>query len=162
MSAPSLCAATHSRPKELWSPVRALWRGWRASRIWHRRSTRAVAAAVLAEAGALLEGRAADVYAGHGVPIPGWTWLNALAHRPPEAILAMGIDCPGEVWSEAATKIAVELRRVGPADAAAIQTTVLLQAELDALRHVHGTPEAVVRAVRRHLETSRRHLGTGQ
>ncbi len=135
-----------SGPKELCRELRAVLRQLRPRRP----------GAVVAEASALLDGRAADRYAARGLPVPCWAWLNAFAHRPPEEISAIAISYPGQTWPGAAREIARELSRVGPAEAASVQSAVFVPAELEALSHGEPDPEPIVRAVRRQLATSRR------
>jgi hypothetical protein len=105
---------------------------------------------VVAEAWALLDGRAIDAYTSRGEAIPDWAWLNCLAHQPPEAILAMAVGSPMGRWSRAAAAIANDLRRVDPRAAEEIRNAVLVPAELDAFSHSAPSPDGVARAVRRY------------
>lgn len=106
---------------------------------------------LLNEAAGLLEGRAADLYIERGRPVPYWAWLNALAHRSISEVEALALELPGEEWSDATIEIAAALMRLGPAEAALIRKELFLPAELEAFIHKEGSPQALVRAVKRRL-----------
>ncbi|MGH9060319.1 MAG: hypothetical protein ACRDZY_12515, partial [Acidimicrobiales bacterium] len=65
---------------------------------WHRKTSRGrtepfhpmvasgAETATVAEACAVVQGRAAETYQAVNHPVPRWAWLNALAHRPPEQL----------------------------------------------------------------------------
>jgi hypothetical protein len=137
---------------------------------WSRRSRRGDAAggtapgdahdaaivAAVAEAAALLEGRAADAYESRRLPIPYWAWVNALAHRPPSAFRSLATAYSLGRWTQATIEIADELDRVAPAQALAIQASVLQPAELDAHSQGADRADVLVRVVRRHVAQARR------
>lgn len=105
---------------------------------WHTQS--AGAPGVVAEASALLRGRAAGAYACQGRPVPYWAWLNALAHRPPSAFRAVATAYPSKTFTGATIAIADELDNVTHDQALTIQAEVLAPAELEALAHGGGSP----------------------
>lgn len=106
---------------------------------------------VLIEARGILAGRAADPHAARGGPMPYWTWLNALAHRPPRALRAVATAYPFGALTLTMISIADELDRVSLADALAIQAAVLLPAELTVLAGGNVSPGAVFKAVQRNV-----------
>lgn len=114
---------------------------------------------VVVEAQSVLRGRSADLYASTGQPIPYWAWLNALAHREPQAYRAIATAYPWEEWTFATLMIAAQLDQVSADDARAIQAEVFVPAELHALEHPEDSPEAVLRCVRRHVAQRCRRSG---
>ncbi|HEY3810078.1 MAG TPA: hypothetical protein VGL49_01495 [Acidimicrobiales bacterium] len=132
--------------------------------LWNRRTstkplpgvTPEEAAAVVAEATAVVEGRAADLYRAQRRPVPPWAWLNAVAHRPPErpGTAASPADTSDDAWATAAAGIAACLLDAGPERAARVQTTLLVTLELEALRRPGWPtrPGAVLSATQRLLD----------
>jgi hypothetical protein len=108
------------------------------------------------EARLLLDGRVVDRLWAQGQPIPGWAWLNALAHRPAGEIgdlLGVACDQPGDCWADAVVDIALLVSQTAPAEAAHIQAEVFVAFELEARADRTGAdgPDQLARAVRRHL-----------
>jgi hypothetical protein len=113
-------------------------------------------AVMAAEACAVVEGRVVDQLWAQGRPIPGWAWLNALAHRPVGEIgdlVGLACDQPEVAWADAVVDIALALNRITEVEAAQIQAELFLPAELR--EHVEGFPlegpDQLVRMVRRRL-----------
>lgn len=131
------------------------------ARRWDPDPVTASGAAAVAEAAALLDGRAADAYESRGLPIPCWAWLNALAHRPPSAFRSLATAYSWGGWTQATIEIADELDRVDPEQAVAIQTEVLKPAELDAHSKGEVRADVLVRVVRRHVAQTRRLASQG-
>ena len=114
---------------------------------------------VLIEARSILAGRAADPHAARGGPMPYWTWLNALAHRSPSALRTVATAYPFGALTLTMISIADELDRVSPAEARAIQTAVLLPAELHVLAGGDVSPGALFKAVQLHVAQLGQRLG---
>ena len=114
---------------------------------------------VVIEASAVVHGTMAGFYAVGGRPVPGWAWLNAVAHRLPsqlaDLVAAAGGDRPAGSWAEVSMKIAADLSRVDETEAAAIQAALLIPAELAVLAGtaLPGGPTQLLRAVQRRLST---------
>lgn len=106
---------------------------------------------VVAEASAILLGRAADAYVCEGWTLPYWAWLNALAHRPPSALRAVATAYPWGSLTAKTIAIADQLDLVSPEQASAIQAGLLVPAELAALSRAGGRPDDLVRRVRGHV-----------
>lgn len=95
-------------------------------------------AQVVAEAAAVVEGRSALRLAASGRPVPGWAWLNTLAHQPPHELAglvdtAVSKGRATRAWAAAATDIAATLGRLDAVDGAAIQANLLVPLELTVL-----------------------------
>jgi hypothetical protein len=92
-------------------------------------------AAVVAEAEAILEGRALDAYRDRGLAVPPWLVVNSLAHAPVDRLRRMAdagaFQHPGSI---AATlgRLARGVLAMGPApeDVVAVQRGLLVQVEL--------------------------------
>lgn len=111
---------------------------------------------VVAQACAVVEGRALEQRWGDGQPIPAWVWLNALAHRPLGDLgdlVGMACDQPDDAWAGAVIDVALYLSQTDEVDAARIQAELLVPAELDALagQCPPDSPGRLARAVRRLL-----------
>jgi hypothetical protein len=120
-----------------------------------------VAASVVGEASMLIEGRAVDHLWAQGQPIPGWAWLNALAHRPVGEVgdlLAVACDRPDDQWADAVVDIALALSEASEVEATDIQSDLFVPAELDALAEQNRLdgPDQLVRRVRLRLISDRR------
>ncbi len=113
-------------------------------------------AGVSVEARALVEGRVVDRLWTGDQPVPGWMWLNALAHRPVGELgdlVGLACDRPGDGWVDAVIEIALYFTRTPGAETAQIQAELFVPAELEALagRSPTDGPGQLVRAVRRRL-----------
>lgn len=123
-----------------------------------------VEAAVLDEAWAVVAGRAAaDVYVVRGRPVPGWAWLNVLAHGSPSQLADLTRLAPPYQrlppvgsWARAVRDIAAQLVRIDETELAAIQAALFVPAELELLagRSLPGGPSQLDRAVHRYLAGS--------
>lgn len=133
--------------------------------LWHRRTynqpfTAETAAAVLAEATAIVEGRTVDLYRAKHRPVPRWAWLNLLAHRPADqlqAVAALTDNPDNDPWAPVADTIAARLITVGPERAAGLQAGLLVTLELEALQRPGwpAKPDHVLGAVQRRLNPPR-------
>lgn len=110
--------------------------------------------AVIDEACALLAGRAAEAFLAEGKPVPNWAWLNSLAHQSPDAVLALGLHCSGDIWADAAMAVARALGSAAPLAIEQVRSEILVPAQLDALSGAPRPPDSVVREVRRALVAS--------
>ncbi|MDA8357375.1 MAG: hypothetical protein M0Z95_14025 [Actinomycetota bacterium] len=147
-----------------WQPGRRLRRLWTAVTFAERRLRDPAvhddrfdssSSAVVDAACALVTGRAAEGYVADGRTVPYWAWVNALAHRPHEAVVSLAIQRPEEPWAWATVAIAAELERLEPEEVSALRAAVFAPAELDALARRGGSPDAVLRSVRRHAAAAR-------
>lgn len=118
-------------------------------------------AAVLDEAWAVVAGRAAaDVYIVRGRPVPGWAWLNVLAHGSPSQLADLAAPYrrkpPAGSWARGARDIAAQLVRIDETEIAAIQAALFVPAEIELLagRGLPGGPSQLDRAVHRYLTGS--------
>jgi len=121
----------------------------------------------------LLAGRYVELCEREGVAVPGWAWVNLLAHGGPRDLVAArhpsatgAVDAPSGAWRQARAFLCSEvLGRTGP-DAARLvqlqsQALVPLELQLMAVpgHHACRSParlaDAVLRALRHH-DASRR------
>ncbi len=131
-----------------------------SGRMWRARPRSA--AAVVAEATAIIEGTVADVAADTWSPPP-WTWINRLAHGSWEDIssLAQGRWRAMRVWEGATTFLAGEIRTCArtPEGLLRVQRSALIPLELDVLDGqvaAPNTPLELVSMVRGELDRIRR------
>ena len=116
------------------------------------------AAAVVAEATAIVEGRASDVAPDTWSPPP-WTWINRLAHSSWDDINLMAESRwrAMRVWEGATTLLAYEMRTYArtPHDLLRLQRSALIPLELDVLNgqvSAPNTPLELVRLVRQEVD----------
>ena len=91
--------------------------------------------AVVAEAEAILEGRALDAYRDRGLAVPPWVVVNSLAHAPVDKLRRLADAGPFQHPSSMAAtlgRLARSVLAMGPApeDVAAVQRGLLVQVEL--------------------------------
>jgi hypothetical protein len=117
-------------------------------RGWFRRGRLTAEAAVVAEAEAILDGRALDAYLDRGQAIPPWLVANALAHAPLDRLRRMARVGP---WQHPSTlsatlgRLATEVLAMG-GDAegvASVQRALLVPVELVLLDNI-GLPQITV------------------
>jgi hypothetical protein len=116
------------------------------------------AAAIVAEATAIVEGRASDVAPDNWSPPP-WAWINRLAHSSWDDINLMAESRwrAMRVWEGATTLLAYEMRTyAGSPDALLrLQRRALIPLELDVLNgqvRAPDTPLELVRLVRQEMD----------
>jgi hypothetical protein len=102
---------------------------------WFRRKEPTPEAAVVAEAEAILEGRALDAHRDQGQAVPPWLVVNALAHAPLDRLRRMAeVGRSQHPSSLAATlgRLAAEVLAMGPDPdgIVAVQRGLLVQVEL--------------------------------
>jgi hypothetical protein len=98
-------------------------------------------AAVVAEAEYLLNGSAGEQFAAAGDPVPGWAWLNALAHRSCERLgqlAQMPADGP---WGPPVAVIARWLVEMSPPVRHRVQSKLFVSLELGALADLNWLPD---------------------
>jgi hypothetical protein len=89
----------------------------RASERRNRERSKAAESTLITECEAFLSGRLADHYVAHNQAVPGWAWLNVLAHGSEEQVSSL-VDAdhawlPSErSWRQAVTYLAAEVRAV--------------------------------------------------
>ncbi|MFI5040255.1 MAG: hypothetical protein ACHQNA_00145 [Acidimicrobiales bacterium] len=108
--------------------------------------------AVVAEAQALLAGRAADRHSAAADPVPGWAWVNCLAHAGMEDLNGL-VDgariAQPSGWAGAMSFLAHELIATGRTSegVAELQRAALIPLELDLLSPGTPTPSTPGRLV---------------
>lgn len=107
---------------------------------------------VVAEAQALLAGRLAACYDAKHDPVPGWAWVNCLAHASIEDLneLAEGTRIfPPSGWAGASSFLAHELiTGRTPEGVAGFQRAALIPLELDLLASHNSSPASPSQLVR--------------
>jgi hypothetical protein len=131
--------------------------------MWRPRLGEARSAAeIVAEAIAIVEGRASDVAPDNWSPPP-WTWINRLAHSSWDDIELMAESRwrAMRVWEGATTLLAYEMRTYAssPNGLLRLQRSALIPLELDVLNgqvSAPDTPLELVRLVRQQMDKLRR------
>ncbi|MBO0727642.1 MAG: hypothetical protein J2P57_00200 [Acidimicrobiaceae bacterium] len=81
------------------------------ARTLHRRRRAAEINFVTAECEAYLSGKYADWLSNHGQPVPGWAWINGLAHGSADDVTATAAaDAGGEGPDQLIAEIACKVR----------------------------------------------------
>jgi hypothetical protein len=130
-----------------------------SDRMWRVRPGGALsAAAIVAEAVAIVEGRASDVAPDNWSPLP-WTWINRLAHSSWDDINRMAESRwrALRAWEGATTLLAYEMRTYArtPKGLLRLQRSALIPLELDVLSgqvSAPDTPLELVRLVRQEVD----------
>jgi hypothetical protein len=96
-----------------------------------------------------------------GRPVPRRAWLNALAHRPPERVVALTSPHGGsgaDPWRDMVALVAHDLVEAGAAQASHLQRALFVPLELASLTRADwpASPDDVLGAVERCLHPQRR------